>query len=135
MIRTATEMYQFDTFEERFAYLNLSGQVGESTFGYDRYINQKFYRSRQWQQTRVAVIARDLGCDLGVEGLDIYDRILIHHMNPMVAKDIVHGDADILDPEFLVACTHATHNAIHYGNTSLLPRKVVARAPGDTRLW
>lgn len=135
MIRTATELYQIPTFDERFRYLSLQGQVGEATFGFDRWINQAFYRSRQWKQIRQNVIARDLGCDLGVEGYEIYDRIIIHHMNPMVAADIVHGDEDILDPEFLISTTHKTHNAIHYGDETLLRRPLAPRKRGDTRLW
>jgi hypothetical protein len=133
--RTYSELSRLTTFEERFRYLDLRGQVGDTTFGYDRWINQGFYRSREWRQIRHHVIARDLGCDLGIEGYEIYDRILVHHMNPMVVDDIVHGDAGIVDPEFLITTTHDTHNAIHYGDERLLPRPFAARAPGDTRLW
>lgn len=135
MTRTITELQQIPTFDARFRYLSLSGQVGEKTFGFDRWINQAFYRSRQWKDIRTHVIARDLGCDLGVEGYEIHDRIIIHHMNPMVATDIVHGDEDILDPEFLVTTSHKTHNAIHYGDERLLARPLTARRQGDTRLW
>jgi hypothetical protein len=135
MIRTATELYALPTFAERFRYLSLSGQVGEATFGFDRWINQTFYRSRQWKQARVQVIARDLGCDLGVEGYEIHERIIIHHMNPMVAADIVHGDAAVLNPEYLVATTHQTHNAIHYGDERLLRRALTPRRAGDTVPW
>lgn len=135
MIRTITELLQIPTFEERFRYLSLPGHVGEATFGFDRWINQEFYRSRQWKDARTHVIARDLGCDLGAEGYEIHDRIVIHHMNPMVASDIVHGDEDILDPEFLVTTSHRTHNAIHYGDEKLLARPRAARKQGDTRLW
>lgn len=135
MIRTTTELYRLPTFEERFAYLSLGGRVGESTFGFDRWINQTFYRSREWKQIRERVIARDLGCDLGVEGYEIHDRVIIHHMNPMAAEDIVHGDEDIVDPEFLVTTSHQTHNAIHYGDARLLRRPLTPRRSGDTRLW
>lgn len=114
--RTYSELRSLASFEERYRYLQLRGQVGASTFGFDRYINQRFYTGRQWRQVRDVVIARDLGLDLGCEGYEIFDKIIIHHMNPMDAKAIEHGDADILDPEFLITTTHRTHNAIHYGD-------------------
>lgn len=135
MIRTFTELSRLPTLEARFRYLALRGSVGESTFGSERWVNQQFYRSRQWKQIRNHVIVRDNGCDLGVEGYDIHDKIIIHHMNPMVAADIVHGDSAILDPEFLICVTHNTHNAIHYGDEGLLPRPLAVREPGDTKLW
>ncbi len=134
-IRSYTEMCQFHTFKERYDYLRLRASVGEVTFGFDRWINQQFYRSVQWKQIRDEVIARDLGCDLGLEGYDIFDRVIIHHMNPMRAEDIDGGDPDILNPEYLITTTHNTHNAIHYGDESLLPRPMVERRPGDTKLW
>lgn len=133
--RTYSELRRFSSFEDRFEYLSLRGVVGNSTFGFDRYINQRFYTSRQWRQVRDVVITRDLGCDLGVEGFDIFDKIIIHHMNPMSAEDIESGSDDILDPEFLITTCHNTHNAIHYGDASLLPRPLVERRPGDTRPW
>lgn len=135
MTRTTTELYRLPTFEARFRYLALGGQVGGSTFGYDRWINQGFYRSREWKQIREHVIARDLGCDLGIDGYEIHDRIIIHHMNPMTAKDIVHGYDEIVDPEFLITTTHQTHNAIHYGNERAVPRAFTPRSGGDTKLW
>lgn len=135
MIRTYSELRRISTFEDRFEYLKLKGSVGSSTFGFERYLNQQFYTSRQWRQVRDKVITRDNGMDLGIEGYDIYDRIIIHHMNPMTTEDIVHGNSDILDPEFLITTTHKTHNAIHYGDASLLPKLLVERRPGDTRLW
>lgn len=135
MIRTFSELVHIPTFEERFDYLQLRGQVGSSTFGFDRWMNQLFYRSRDWKLVRQHVIARDLGCDLAMEGYEIHDRIYIHHMNPMEADDLVHGNQDVLDPEFLISTTHRTHNAIHYGDRNLLPRKLVERRPGDTALW
>lgn len=134
-IRTFTELREFHAFEDRFRYLQLRGSVGNSTFGFDRYINQQFYRSTQWKRIRDAVIVRDLGCDLGVEGYEIFDRIYIHHMNPMLPEDIEEGDPDILDPEFLISTTHRTHNAIHYGDEKLLRRPLIERSPGDTTLW
>jgi hypothetical protein len=123
------------TLEARFKYLALHGGVGDTTFGFDRYLNQQFYRSREWRHIRNQVISRDAGCDLGVEGYEIYDRIYIHHMNPMTIKDIESGDPRILDPEFLIAVTHRTHNAIHYGDEGLLPKLLIERKPGDTKLW
>lgn len=135
MIRSYSELVLLPTFKERFRYLALRGTVGEDTFGFDRYINQKFYASRQWKLVRSHVITRDNGCDLGVEGFDVYDRLVIHHMNPMTLTEIVHGDEDILDPEFLITTTHQTHNAIHYGDERQLPRLFVERRPGDTKLW
>lgn len=133
--RTITELYQLTTFEERFRYLALGGQVGGVTFGYDRWINQGFYRSREWKLIREEVIARDLGCDLGLEGYEIHDRIIIHHMNPMVAQDIVRGEDAIVDPEFLITTTHQTHNSIHYGDERTLRRPFSPRRDGDTKLW
>lgn len=134
-IRRYSELRRIDSFEERYRYLQLRGEVGEATFGFDRYLNQKFYRSREWKHIRDHVIARDGGCDLGVPGYEIFDRIIIHHMNPMRKDDLVHGNPDIIDPEFLISVTHNTHNAIHYGDESLLPSALVERRPGDTRLW
>lgn len=134
-IRTYSELSQFDSFEERYRYLRLRGAVGDATFGFDRWINQTFYRSAEWRSIRHHVIARDLGCDLGVEGYEIHDRIYIHHMNPMTVSDITHGESHILNPEYLISTTHRTHNAIHYGDERLLPRQLAVRSPGDTRLW
>lgn len=135
MIRTFSELIHIPTFEERFDYLQLRGEVGSKTFGFDRWMNQQFYRSRDWKQVRQHVIARDLGCDLAMEGYEIHDRIYIHHMNPMVADDLVHGNQDVLNPEYLISTTHRTHNAIHYGDRDLLPKQLTPRRPGDTKLW
>lgn len=134
-IRSYSELRRLDTFEERYRYLALRGNVGDSTFGFDRYINQQFYRSRQWRSLRNDIIIRDEACDLGIPGFEIYDRIIIHHMNPMTVNDLVDGDDSVLDPEFLICVTHRTHNAIHYGDESQLPRKILERRPGDTLLW
>ena len=134
-IRTYRQLRRLDTYTERFRYLALRGAVGEATFGFDRYINQQFYTSRQWRQIRSEVIARDNGCDLGIDGFEVYSRIVIHHMNPMTIEDVAGGNDSILDPEFLITTTHFTHNAIHYGDERLLPRPLVERRPGDTRLW
>lgn len=135
MIRTYKELSRLETFEDRYYYLKLHGSVGSATFGYDRYINQRFYTSMEWRQLRHYVIARDLGCDLGVAGYEINSRLLIHHMNPITPDDIKHGNEDILDPEFLITTSHETHNAIHYGDDNHLARQLVERRPGDTTLW
>jgi hypothetical protein len=134
-IRKYSELRRLETLEERYKYLALHGVVGDITFGFDRYLNQRFYTSKQWRDIRSRVIVRDNGCDLGVNGFDIHDRIYIHHMNPMNVEDITSGDPRILDPEFLISVTHRTHNAIHYGDESMLPRPFVERKPGDTNLW
>lgn len=135
LTRTYTELARLNTFEERFRYLALNGSVGKSTFGFDRYINQQFYTSTQWRQIRHQIILRDQGCDLGVDGYEIHSRLIIHHMNPMAPIDITSGNSNVLDPEFLVTTTHQTHNAIHYGDERLLPRPLVERRAGDTKLW
>lgn len=135
MLRTYTELIRLDSFEDRYEYLRIKGRVGETTFGFERYLNQRFYTSIEWKQVRQHVIARDLGLDLGVEDHPIHDKIIIHHMNPMAPDDILHNDSDILDPEFLICTSHNTHNAIHYGNKDLLPKTYIPRFSGDTNLW
>jgi hypothetical protein len=135
VLRSFTELDELDSFVERFRYLALRGTVGEQTFGWDRWINQDFYQSRQWRQVRNHVINRDDGCDLATPGYEIHSRLYIHHMNPMSADDIVNGREEILDPEFLITTTHQTHNAIHYGDERQLPRPFVPRSAGDTKLW
>ena len=134
-VRSYSELRRLETFEDRFDYLNLNGVVGESTFGFARWLNQQFYRSRRWKQARDVVIIRDDGCDLGVPGFDIHTDLLIHHMNQVTRQDLVDGADWIFDPEFLITTTRRTHNAIHYGDKSLLPNPNVERTPGDTRLW
>jgi hypothetical protein len=134
-IRTYSELRRLETLEERYSYLRLTGVVGEPTFGFDRYINQAFYKSKQWANIRHHIIARDLGCDLGVEGFEIHSHLIVHHMNPMAPIDITEGGTGILDPEFLITTTLRTHNAIHFGDEQLLPRQPVVRTPGDTKLW
>lgn len=128
-------MRQLTTFKERFRYLSLRGQVGRETFGFDRYINQRFYKSAEWRRVRNEVIVRDNGCDLGVDGYEIHGRMLIHHINPIAIEHIQHSDSMLLDPDNLITVTHNTHNAIHYGDESLLPKPIVERRPGDTTLW
>lgn len=130
-----SELIRFPTFEERYEYLRLYGTVGYDTFGFDRYINQGFYTSKEWKSARQEVLIRDNGCDLGVPGYEISGSALVHHLNPMVASDISHGDDWIIDPEFLITTTQLTHNAIHYGDASLLKKPFIPRSPGDTRLW
>lgn len=134
-IRTYSELRRLHTFEERFDYLELKGSVGESTFGFDRWLNQRFYTSREWRWARNFVISRDNGCDLGVPGFEIHSGAMVHHMNPMSVDDITHGNEDILDPEYLILVSLNTHNAIHYGGKDLLPKGPVERIPGDTTLW
>ena len=133
--RRYSELRRFETFEDRYEYLRLGGNVGESTFGFDRQFNQDFYRSREWKQVREYVIVRDNGCDLGIPGYDIHSELLVHHINPMVIDDIIHGEEWILSPEFLITTTQTTHNAIHYGDRSLLAKPMVDRQRGDTKLW
>jgi hypothetical protein len=133
--RTYSELRRFDTFEDRFAYLAMPGEVGAATFGFDRWMNQRFYRSREWRQARDAVVFRDGACDLGIPGLEIHAQLLVHHMNPVTPDDLIQGEEWILDPEYLITTTHRTHNALHYGDISLVPTGPVERRPGDTRLW
>lgn len=134
-IRTYSELIGRSLFEDRFEYLSLNGIVGRSTFGFDREINQRFYRSREWKSIRDFVIDRDNGCDLGVPGYEIHADLLVHHINPISIVDLNAGLHWILDPEYLITTCNDTHNAIHYGDSSLLPKQWVARQPGDTKLW
>lgn len=134
-IRCYSELRRLETFDDRFNYLKLRGRVGEATFGFDRYINQRFYTSYEWRRLRSRVIVRDNGCDLGIPDYEIHQGLYIHHMNAMTVDDLVNGNPDILDPEFLITVSHQTHNAIHYGDDKLLPRRIVERKPGDTKLW
>lgn len=134
-IRTYSELNQIKTFEERFRYLQLNKQIGIATFGFDRYINQNFYTSRQWKIIRNHVIVRDQSCDLGIAGRDIYGYVRVHHMNPIAVEDLKQGNTDVLDPEFLICTSLDTHNAIHFGNESNIFRLPVERTKGDTRLW
>ena len=134
-IRTYSELIILPTFEERFEYLRLDGKVGEDTFGFDRYLNQLFYRSQEWKKIRDYVIIRDNACDLGVEGHDIYSKVLIHHMNPITARDIEKRTDLLLDPEYLICTTHNTHNAIHYGDENLIIKVPIVRTKNDTCPW
>lgn len=135
-IKTYTELSRLTTFEERFEYLRLNGQVGKDTFGFDRIFNQRFYRSREWKNIRNYVIDRDRGCDLGIEGFEIFGQnILIHHMNPIFLEDIESSSEFLLNPEYLISVTHNTHNAIHYGDIKLLATGPIERSPFDTCPW
>ena len=135
MLRSYSELSRLRTFDERFRYLLLAGSVGVETFGFDRYINQRFYRSEEWKHVRNIVIARDNGCDLGIEGRDINGRVYVHHMNPMNLEQINDHMDLILDPEYLVCVTFATHNAIHYGDESYITLAPVERQPNDMCPW
>lgn len=133
--KTYYELTKLKTIEERYQYLRLVGTVGESTFGFDRYINQALYSSYLWIKARQTVIVRDLGCDLGLTGYEIYGKIIVHHINPIKVEDITDRSEDILRPEFLICCSHNTHMAIHYSDEKLLPKKPIVRRPGDTTPW
>jgi len=134
--RSYSELKQLKTIEERYDYLKLKGEVGVATFGYDRIFNQNFYASRAWKDARRAVIIRDGGCDLGVEGYEINDHITIHHMNPITKEDIVTENWEYLtNPEYLICTSYNTHKAIHFGDITLLPNLPIERSPGDTCLW
>lgn len=136
MIRTYSELKRITTFEDRFNYLKLNGVVGRETFGVDRYLNQVFYKSKIWRQTRDFVIVRDNGCDLALDGYDISDGlIIIHHMNPITIEDVIENSDVLLDPEFLICTTLTTHNAIHYGDINLVARMPIERRKNDTCPW
>lgn len=135
MSRTYSELRQIESFEDRYRYLALRGRVGEATFGFDRWVNQAFYTSKEWREVRHEVIARDNGCDMGMSGFEIHKGLYIHHLNPITLQQIESGNPCILDPENLITVSHNTHNAIHYGDESLLPKPPVERRPGDTKLW
>lgn len=135
IIRSYSELKTFKTFEERFEYLRLDGKIGQDTFGFDRVFNQMFYRSREWKQVRNEVIVRDNGCDLGVEGYEIRGKILIHHMNPITIDDIRENSDFLMNPEYLITTVLLTHNAIHYGDESLLIKAPIERRKNDTCPW
>ena len=133
--RTYDELRKLLTFEERFEYLSLAGNVGERTFGWERYLNQSFYNSAQWRRVRDFIIVRDDGCDLGIKTRQIGDSLYIHHMNPIIPEDLRFGRPSLLDPDNLITVSHRTHNAIHYGDASQLSKPFVERRPGDTKDW
>lgn len=134
-IRTYSELIMLPTFKERYKYLRLGGTVGEDTFGFDRYLNQAFYKSREWLDVRDYVIVRDHGCDLGLEGYEIHGKIIVHHMNPILKSDILERNKFLLDPEYLISTVKRTHDAIHYGDDSLLLDAPIERTKNDTCPW
>ena len=134
-IRTYSELITFPTFEERYEYLRLKGRVGEETFGFERYLNQVFYKSKEWRSIRDYVIARDNGCDLGMEGYEIHGQILIHHINPITKEDILQRRDVLLNPEYLITTVKNTHDAIHYGDINLLVTAPIERKKNDTCPW
>lgn len=135
-MRTYSELMRLQTFEERFRYLKLDGVIGEDTFGFDRYLNQEFYRSEQWKAVRREVIVRDNGCDLAIPDRPIFGKVIVHHMNPIALEDIDGNEKYILDPEYLITTYYMTHTAIHYGDESLLiPTELVERTKNDTCPW
>lgn len=135
MIRSYSELCKLNSFIERFRYLKLDGEIGKETFGFDRYLNQTLYKSAEWKRLRNKIIIRDNGCDLGVSGYDIFNHIIIHHINPISIEDVNYRRDDIFDPENLICCSLKTHNAIHYGDELQLSRGPIERRPGDTKLW
>lgn len=134
-IKTYSELILLPTFEERFKYLQLNGRVGDDTFGFDRYINQKFYRSAEWKRIRDYIIIRDNGCDLAVDGYEIHGRILIHHINPITISDIKFSTEYLMNPDYLICVTHNTHNAIHYGDEKQIITGPIVRTKNDTCPW
>lgn len=135
MIKTYSELIRFKTLEERYQYLRIGGRVGEETFGFDRWMNQVFYKDPRWRDIRDEVITRDNGCDLGIEGYDIHGKIFVHHMNPVTKDDILYNFDSLLNPEFLISMSKRTHDAIHYGNEDLLPQSPIVRTRNDTCPW
>lgn len=135
MIRTYSELITFPTFEERYRYLRLEEKVGEDTFGFDRWLNQSFYKDPEWRAIRDKIIIRDNGCDLGIPGREIYSRIIVHHMNPITKDDILSRSAFLLNPEYLICTVKNTHDAIHYGDEGLLIKAPIERTKNDTCPW
>ena len=133
--RTYSELIELETFEERFEYLSIRGQVGCETFGFNRWVNQRFYTSSAWRRLRRLAILRDESCDLGIQDREIHSRLIVHHMNPITQEDIEYGTRMALDLENLICTSHETHNAIHYSDASLIAKPFVPRSPGDTKLW
>lgn len=134
-IKTYSELITIPTFEERYEYLRLQGRVGEETFGFDRWLNQVFYRTKEWKTVRDKVIVRDCGCDLAMFDREIQGRILVHHMNPILTRDIVNRTEFLLNPEYLICTSKNTHDAIHYGDSELLITMPIERSRNDTCPW
>jgi hypothetical protein len=135
MIKSYRELRRLKTFEERFEYLKIGGVVGRESFGFDRYLNQQLYRSKEWKLTRNGIIIRDDGCDLGIHDREIFERIIVHHINPITIKNVERGDDCVFDSDNLICTSLNTSNAIHYGDKSLLIRIPQERRKGDTNLW
>ena len=133
--RSYRELSRFPTFEERYRYLRLQGQVGKDTFGFDRYLNQALYSSTEWKRFRREILIRDDGCDLGVPDRLIQGKVLIHHINPLTVEDVERRSSVIFDPDNVICVSHTTHQAIHYGDENLLPKDPVIRRPGDHCPW
>lgn len=133
--RSYRELLQLSTFEDRYNYLRLNGQVGIDTFGFDRWLNQRLYKSIEWKQLRNKIIVRDEGCDLAINGIPCFGRAIIHHMNPITEEELMHGDDSVFDPDNLVLCSLQTHNAIHYGTSDSLRQDYAERRPNDTCPW
>lgn len=134
-IRTYEDLLKINSFEDRFEYLKLSAKIGDETFGFDRWLNQYFYHNIEWKRIRDRVIVRDMGCDLAHPDYPIKGKVIVHHMNPINLKDIEERSDILLNPDYLICVSHNTHNAIHYGDQNLLPKKPIERKPGDTKLW
>lgn len=135
-IKSYSELLEFDTLLDRYRYLKLDGELGAATFGFDRYLNQQFYKLKEWKLARTKVIVRDMGCDLGINGLEIIGSVIVHHINPITIDDVKNKSLWLLDPEYLISTQLNTHNAIHYGDESLLVlEKPIERSPNDTKLW
>lgn len=134
-IKTYSELITLPTFEERYRYLRIRGYVGKETFGHDRYLNQILYTSSEWKSFRRKIILRDDGLDLGCEGFNIFGRILVHHINPITVEDVLNRSFKVFDPDNVICCSHNTHQAIHYGDESLLPLLPPERKPNDTCPW
>lgn len=135
MIKTYSDLKRLDTFDERLRYLKLDGTVGSETFGFERYLNQAFYRSDEWKQIRNQIIIRDKGCDLGIDGCEMYGNIIVHHINPIITDDIINQTDLLLNPEYLISTTLQTHNAIHYGNVNLVTDLLNERSKNDMCPW
>lgn len=135
MVKTYTELSKFSTFDERFTYLLDPSMVGDQTFGGSRFLNQHFYRSKEWRRIRDAVIVRDAGLDLGIEGHPISGRVIVHHLNPLRKEDFIHQTKFLLDPEYMICMSHNTHNAIHYGSVDFIQKDYIPRRPNDTCPW
>lgn len=135
MIKTYSELIELESYKKRFEYLKLNGEISKQTFGYDRYLNQYFYKTPEWRHVRNQVILRDNACDLAMNGYEIVGKIIIHHMNPIRIEDILYRREEIFDPEYLICVSHETHNAIHYGDSSLLIDTPIVRTPNDTCPW